>query len=188
MRPRTARRTPFIFFASLAAGAAAIEAACITPPPEAVDPPPTRPVILDDQVQPPLDQLLQTLPRQQFIVPVSVNDPQEHFNYSIFVDYNPITNPQPVSSFRVSPATAVTTIAFDPPSQLTANSCHRLDFLVVHDFATLTDGAVLLHTPDSAGGDQISWFYLPGGSPNGCPGYDAGIPSGDASPDGGAVP
>jgi hypothetical protein len=168
----------------LASGGVAGLAACITPPPEWTNPPPTRPVILDDEVEPPLTQLLQTLPEGGFIVPVLVADPLETFSYSIFVDYDPDNNPGQASLGVVSPGSTQYTVKFQAPLQLTAAACHRLDFLVMHDFARLTDGAVLPHTPDSVGGDQITWFYLPGGSPNGCPGYDAGLPSSDASPDG----
>jgi len=63
--------------------------------------------------------------------------------------------------------------------------CHRIDFLVAHQF---DPGSA--HTWDSVGGDIVSWFFNPGGNPNGCPLYDAGalqdgaFPSADTGADG----
>jgi hypothetical protein len=183
MGPRTGRRVTYVFLALLAAGGVGAPTACITPPPEWVNPPPSRVTIRDDDVDPPLNELIQNLPGM-FTVPIQVDDPQENFHYSVFVDYDSVSNPNPIPNIsNLEGFPPVTRIAFVPPPQLTPTACHRLEFIVAHNFATLKDGGILPHTPDPAvGGDHITWFYLPGGSPNGCPAFDAGLPS-EASAD-----
>ncbi len=161
--------------AVLAAAGAQLVVACITPPPEWASPPLDAPRILHDQLSPPADQYLTTIPPVPpgFEVKVKVDDPtQGGFGYAIFLDYDPVTR----SGFQTmvtvgNPQSDVTTVAFDPPSGLTPTACHRIDFVVARSFTTV-GGVTSYHTPDSTGGDEVTWFYQPGGT---CPGYDAGM-------------
>jgi hypothetical protein len=76
-------------------------------------------------------------------------------------------------TFTPSPATldgGVVVIDFDPPTDLDPSRCHTIDFLVAHQFAP-----GLPHTPDSVGGDIVTWTYDPGGAiPCSLLVYDAG--------------
>jgi hypothetical protein len=160
--------------------AAVVGTACITPPPELVDPPPKRPVILDDVLDPPLTQVLPSAPAS-FTVWVALSDPQETFRYAVFVDYNTSPDSPPVDTGGGMPSTTKVSFTFPSPPVLADGNCHRIDVLVVHDFATVLDGAVLRHTPDAVGGDEASWFIVPGGSLDGCFFFDAGVLPSDAS-------
>jgi hypothetical protein len=68
-------------------------------------------------------------------------------------------------------------------------SCHTIQFVVGHRLTLSNSGSSEVFTPDSLGGDQITWFYMPDGVPGGCPSYDGGADSGigpipDAQADG----
>jgi hypothetical protein len=159
-----------------AAIAVATFAACITaPPPDLPQPPAHRPTILDESVQPPPDQILASLPTE-FVVPVQLDDPNQTFDWEVFVDYDPVQSPNPYFSNQVqaTPGTVdggVYVVDAPPPDTIHADPsrCHRIDFLVAHTFNPATP-----HTWDSLGGDIVWWFYNPGGGPGGCPVYDAG--------------
>jgi hypothetical protein len=170
-------------------------AACITaPPPQLPEVAGHRPTILHDAVVPPTDVVLAGLP-QEFVVPVQLDDPNESFEWDIFVDYNPCADPsscqetQPIGGVHgVTPTPGtldggVALVSFTAPTDLSTTQCHRIDFLVAHQF---DPGSA--HTWDSVGGDIVTWFYNPGGSPGGCPIYDAGSVQDGAfpPPDGGA--
>jgi hypothetical protein len=170
---------------------------CITaPPPEIPQLPLQRPTILHDAVVPPTNQILAQLPTE-FVVPVQLDDPDESFEWDVFVDYNPCADPtscQPTAPtiypqlVQPTPGTldgGVSLVSFASFTDLDDTLCHRIDFLVAHQF---DPGSA--HTWDSVGGDIVTWFYNPGGGPNGCPIYDAGalqdgaFPPPDAAPDG----
>jgi hypothetical protein len=143
-------------------------AGCVTAPPGDLPTAPARgPMILNSSVKPPLDELLAAWPAgDEFIVPVDLGDPGDGAEWQAFVDYGL------VAKGTVTGHGGKVPIRFDvsvpaPPA------CHRVDFYVAHRFA-VTESGELLRTPDSLGSDQASWFYVPGGGPDGCPEYDGG--------------
>jgi hypothetical protein len=162
---------------SCAAVALAATTACLTaPPPDLPQPPLHRPTILHESVKPPPDEILTALP-VEFLVPIVLEDANETYEWDVFVDFDPGA---PTPSAPVRFPTQETPTGLDggvvlQPFSLSANdgldpsSCHRIEFLVAHGFNTGTP-----HTWDSIGGDIVSWLYNPGGSPAGCPVYDAG--------------
>jgi hypothetical protein len=177
------------------AAALASSTACITaPPPDLPQPPPHRPTILHDSVWPPPDQILASLPTSDFVVPVELDDPNQSFEWEVFVDYDPLLSPSSAIFTAVPPSPddvdgGIYTVDFPAPSVPQApdpGRCHRIDFLVAHHFDSASP-----HTWDSIGGDNVTWIYNPGGSPGGCPVYDAGSlqdgafppPTPDAPPD-----
>jgi len=169
--------------AACVAVAMLLATACITaPPPQLPEEVEHRPTILHESVVPPTDQILSSLP-SEFLVPVVLEDPNETFEWDVFIDYNacadpstctptsPLTPPGVVTQ-KPTPGTldgGVVVVPFDPPADLGTTQCHRIDFLVAHQFDQGTP-----HTWDSVGGDIVTWFYNAGGGPNGCPVYDAG--------------
>jgi hypothetical protein len=175
-----------------AAIAAVTSTACITaPPPDLPQPPAHRPTILHESVVPPPDQILAVLPTE-FVIPVQLDDPNQSFEWEIFVDYDPLQAPNPYYTLQVQPTPdtvdgGIITVDAPPPtdSQADPSRCHRIDFLVAHAFDPATP-----HTWDSIGGDIVTWIYNPGGGPGGCPVYDAGslqdgaFPPADAPSDG----
>ncbi len=157
------------------AGAIASSFACITaPPPDLPTPRQHRPTILHSSVVPSPDEVLTQWPADNtFLVPVELEDTNAIFYYDAFVDYDPYANSKPIF-LRVAVPSAttydggITIVSFSlaaPDSVL----CHRIEFLVAHQFNASSE-----HTPDSIGGDLVSWLYSAGGGPNGCPLYDAG--------------
>lgn len=176
-----------------AAVAFSTSTACITaPPPDLPTPPPHRPTILHESVVPPTDQILARLPTAGFVVPVQLEDPNQSFEWEVFVDYDPVQSPNPAIFTPVLPTPdtvdgGIYTVDFPPPivpQPPDPGRCHRIDFLVAHHFDSASP-----HTWDSVGGDIVTWLYNPGGSPGGCPVYDAGslqdgaFPAPDAPPD-----
>jgi hypothetical protein len=150
----------------------------VAPPPDLPELPVERPTILHEAVVPPADQILAELP-SEFVVPVELVGPDQSFVWDVFVDYDPCVGascePTPPARFpqMVQPAPgtldggiAIVSFSLDP---LDPSLCHRIDFLVAHQF---DPGSA--RTWDSVGGDIVTWIYNPGGQPNGCPIYDAG--------------
>jgi hypothetical protein len=165
----------------------AVTGACITAPPPDLPPLPAhRPTILRGSVVPPPDTPLVQWPVDKtFLVPVELYDPNQTFWYDVFVDYDPVNNtspkvyPQPVVPNAATMDGGVFLVSFglnapDDPGPL----CHRIEVLVAHEFNKFSP-----HTPDSVGGDSVSWLYTAGGGPDGCPEYDAGALQGGAFPD-----
>jgi hypothetical protein len=153
-------------------------ACVVAPPPELPELPEERPTILHESLVPPSDQILVELPGQ-FLVPVELVDSNQSFQWDVFVDYNPCVG---ASCPPTAPALYPTTVPAGPDTldggvvivpfslgPLDPSLCHRIDFLVAHQF---DPGSA--RTWDSVGGDIATWIYNPGGQPNGCPIYDAG--------------
>jgi hypothetical protein len=177
----------------VALGIVASTACLVAPPPDLPQSPLHRPTILHESVNPPPDEILPALP-VEFVVPIVLEDANESYQWEVFVDYDPLTNPSPV---RFPTTVTPTAGSFDggvvPQSfnldptetSLDPSRCHRIEFLVAHGFNTSSP-----HTWDSIGGDLVSWVYNPGGGPAGCPVFDAGplqdgaFPPGDSGSDG----
>jgi hypothetical protein len=172
--------------------AIAASTACLTaPPPDLAQPAVHPPHIQHFAVQPPPDQIVAELP-VEFVVPIVLDDPNQSFQWDVFVDYDPEANPNPVRyPHLVQPTpgtldggTYIQTFDLRGEPSLESSGCHRIEFLVAHAFNDTSS-----HTWDSVGGDIVSWMYNPGGSPGGCPVYDAGalqdgaFPPPDSSPD-----
>jgi hypothetical protein len=164
--------------AGIATGAT-FAAGCVTaPPPELSSSPPRRPTIRQDLVQPAADQILFYWPPDgSFSVPVELGEPRsDGAQWAVFVDYDPFNNPNQVDASGAGTTipggsvvdAGIFTVAFtlSPPAP---TSCHRIEFLVAHKFAQP-------HMPDSIGGDQVTWFYMPPGLGE-CSSYDAGTDS-----------
>jgi hypothetical protein len=77
-------------------------------------------------------------------------------------------------------------VAIPAPADL--DQCHRIEVVVALRLKSTTDSKNA-HTPDTPGGDIVTWFYNPNGDLGGCPSLDAGIDAsfgGDAG-EGGAL-
>lgn len=203
MSPRL-RALAIAWIGTTAVAAGAVASGCFTTlPPAVASTAPPRPIILQDGVFPPADELLSTWPPDGvFQVPVLLQDPSETFLYDVFVDFSSQANdPNPLPAYGPVAETpsgtedggvAVAYFALGPPS-VSPTTCHTIYFLVVHGFAVQDGGPpgsipqVLYHVPDSVGGDSVTWIYAPGGSLDGCPFYDAGIFEDGATPPDGAT-
>jgi hypothetical protein len=161
-------------------------ACIIAPPPDLPKATGRRPVIMHDSVVPPADEILATIP-SEFLVPVELDDPSQPFEYDVFIDYDPVTQTGlKIAPTRIDPSTIaldggifLVSFQLDPSSsELVSGFCHRIELLVAHAF---NPGAP--HTPDSRGGDSVTWLYNGGGAGAGCPPYDA-----SALGDGGWMP
>ncbi len=175
---RTNRRTIAVV-ASLALGVGIAGVACVIadPPAQLPVPPLAPPEILHDLVTPPAP-LITAWPLE-FEIPVYVPDPTSLPLWHAFLDYDPISHTGSFTNGVVDPDPAgddggVRTIArrFSPPADI--NFCHTLQVVVA---LTFVDD----HTPDSTGGDSITWIYAPTGNLGDCPIFDAGPY--DAGPD-----
>jgi hypothetical protein len=162
-------------------GSALATAACIVAPPP--DLPPAvahRPTILHDSVVPPADQILTSAEVPDggaltFLVPVELDDPSRQFSWELFIDYDPYTASAPFLYGQVQPTASTvdagTVVVAIPLSfqdgRLSTPYCHRVEFLVAYTFSAF-------HTPDSLGGDIVTWLYNGAGGLDGCPlSYDA---------------
>jgi hypothetical protein len=167
----------------MVAAALAGVACIVAPPPDLPPEPLRRPIILRDSVVPPADQILTAaqLPdggEMTFLIPVQVDDPTKPFLWELFVDYvyDPNTPMLPVSVGQFQPTVSTldagtVIVAISVPFQdgrLSAPYCHRIEFMVAYKFDEY-------HTPNSIGGDSVTWLYNGAGGPDGCPlSYDAG--------------
>jgi hypothetical protein len=134
-----------------------------------------------------------------FIVPVQVDPPpNDQFQYDWFEDYNYVSALTPYGSVGAISVTGgadggVVLVDFQPSPQPPNDDlpCHEIEFLVAHQFnmapGPTSDLNRRLHTPDSLGGDSVTWLYAPGGLAS-CTSYDAGLdgafPPADAGLDG----
>jgi hypothetical protein len=142
---------------------------------------------LQESVQPPANQILQSWPPDgSFTVPVELGEPRsDGARWAVFVDYDPLGNANQEMGTTIPGSSVVENGIFTVPFTLllpSPTSCHRIEFLVAHDF-------VQPHVPDSIGGDEVTWYYMPVGL-NDCFAYDSGtgVPVGPVSvqPDGAA--
>lgn len=154
---------------AVASGIAA--ASCITavPPslPEILN---QRPAILHDAVVPAEGPLAKWPHDNTFLVPVELDVPNESFVYDVFVDYVPPNQGLliPPSGPTTPPDGGISIVQFTltPDDLPDPEVCpHRIEFLVAHAF----NGLLSKHTPDSFGGDIVTWEW-----PSACPSYDAG--------------
>jgi hypothetical protein len=169
--------------------------ACIVAPPPDLPPQPViRPTILHDSAYPLPDQILTAADIPDggtltFLVPVELVDPTRTFSWELFVDYDPYAATTPLLFGQVQPTpgsvdggTIVVPFALNfGEAPLDMAYCHRIQFLVAYTFSAS-------HTPDSLGGDSVTWLYNGAGGVNGCPPFDAGlgdsgVPLTDAGPD-----
>ena len=164
---------------ALGAPAALAIGACITAPPPDLPNPPRRPTIVFASVVPPPDQVMSQIPDGGFSVPVELGGPNQAFFFDVFIDFDPIMHAAPriyPQEFLPTASTAgggvvVVTFDLDPAlAELDPAYCHRIEFLVAHAFNANPPSP---HTPDSIGGDSVSWLYSGAGGPDGCPLYDA---------------
>jgi hypothetical protein len=140
-----------------------------------------RPTILHDSVSPPAGRILTAADIPDggvltFLIPVELDDPTRQFSWELFIDYDPYTASAPFQLGQVQPTASTVdagTILVSPPpvsfldGKLSTPYCHRIEFLVAYSFSAF-------HTPDSLGGDIVTWLYNGAGGPDGCPlSYDA---------------
>lgn len=188
-RPRRRAALLAVAAASWVAAALVSMAACLTSPPGDLPTLPLhRPTILHDAVQPPTDQVLSELP-SEFVVPVVLEDPNEFFEYAVFLNYvDHNSPPKYVTPVQPTPGTldgGVTPVTFNVTESDFADptACNRIEFIVAHEFNQSSP-----HTPDSTGGDIVTWLFSTGGPAACVETYDAGdgaFPSGDAMADAG---
>ena len=165
-----------------------VATACITaPPPELPQEVTHRPTIKHESVQPPAGLVAPDLPNE-FVVPVVLEDPNEAFQWDVFIDYNDCADPSSctptpplapgVQTVTPTPGTldgGVELVSFIAPSDLDPSRCHTIDFLVAHSFETTRQGGLLPRTWDAVGGDIVTWIWDPGGTvPCSLVVYDAG--------------
>lgn len=169
--------------AATAAGACAVAAvaslgACLTAPPGGLPSLPLhRPTILHDAVVPPTDQVMGQLPADHvFLVPVVLEDPNEFFEWDVFINYvdhnsQPRYIPTPVTPTPGTLDGGVVTVQFtlDEGDFSDPTACNRIEFIVAHQFNQSSE-----HTPDSTGGDIVTWLYSTGGPAACVETYDAG--------------
>jgi hypothetical protein len=169
---------------AIAAGsvfASCVVAACVLadPPPDLPPESQLHPVVVKSSVFPPSTPLLVELPPTGFDVPIQLFDPDTPFQYEVFIDLDR------AASGSLSPVIAVTksppfpldggvdVVDFDLApyfAGLDPTTCHEIDFVVAFGFEASSP-----RTPDSRGGDSISWFYDASGSFAGCPTSDGGL-------------
>jgi len=170
---------------------AAVLAAAMTALPGCVlaDPTSTLPVvaelpphIIGPSVVPPRDQVLTTWPTQ-FIVPVTVIDPSKAIYWLAFEDYSPV-NATPLELGPIGPARVadggdvVNLVIRGELSKPMGPGCHTVRIVVAYAFSSG-------NSPDSQGGDDVSWLFSGSGDVAGCEGYDAGALRDGSFPDSG---
>jgi hypothetical protein len=133
-----------------------------------------RPIILADNAYPPTNALLGSLPSMGFSVYVEVDEPSTSAWWVVVVDGS-------YSIPQLIPVTGISEVQFTLPA-LSPDSCHTIELLVAHAFESVTSGQTSQYVPDSVGGDDVTWFYLPEGIPNGCPSYPALGPDSGVGP------
>jgi hypothetical protein len=179
VKPRRALRRIFAAASACVVAGALATAACIVAPPP--DLPPQyvhRPTILHDSVVPPANEILTAsqLPDSgelTFLIPIQLDDPSAPFLWRMFIDYNydPSSVPQePDTGGQFQPTISTldggtvvlsVTVAFQD-GKLATPYCHRIEFVVAYGFSAP-------HTPDSLGGDTVTWLYNGAGGSDGCP-------------------
>jgi hypothetical protein len=150
-----------------------VSAACITaPPPQLPEETEHRPTILHESVVP-SGVILAELPLE-FEVPVDLEDPNESFQWDVFIDYEACIDPPNCTSAtppRTPPGVVTVTptpgtldggiawVSFSAPTDLDPSQCHSIQVFVAHQFEPGSP-----HQPDSIGGDSVQWIYDPPGA------------------------
>lgn len=174
------RRLATVGGAALTAAALLGPQACVIAQPSGDVPrlPDSRPTIVHPSVVPSTSAVLTQFPTS-FIVPVELVDPTAQFQYAAFIDYNPrglgaglVLGPTP-STFELANTTSRTRVLELALPQPPLDRCHVIEVVVALRLNDLTPAGA--HTPQEPGGDIVTWFYNPTGSPAGCPSLDAGI-------------
>jgi hypothetical protein len=150
------------------------------PPGDLPRPPQRRPVIITSQLVPQNSGVLATFP-SRFVVPVELVDPTANFDWSAFVDFNPLTGDGlvAVSQSQFSPSNfdgkyRILEVEIPAPLDL-MDRCHVIEIVVALNLlARETSDGRVAHTPREPGGDNAVWFYSPTGDLRGCPILDAG--------------
>jgi hypothetical protein len=174
--------------AAACAFAAIAIAACLTAPPADVGTSTNeRPLILHTSVQPPEGLLNGWPPGNVCLVPVQLPDPNASCRWRLFdTDIESQDGPRYKGEFPCLTSVldgGVVVEDVNLGAQPTDGHCHVFTFIVAHDFSPGQ-----LQTPDSIGGDSLSWEYEPAGAL--CNFYDAGafqdgsFPTVDAGKDG----
>jgi hypothetical protein len=163
---RIARGLAMAVFAAVGVGAVA-SVACITvPPPDLPAVQPEPPTVLRASVVPNPAVPLTTWPAE-FSVPVRVASAGDPFEWELIVDSNFLAPQATGSHTGETPDGGVVLVPVKHPTQPSTGGCpHLVQFIVAH---SLPD-----HIPDSLGSDEVDWTYAPGGTPFGCPTFDAG--------------
>lgn len=175
-------------------GVAAISSSCLAlvlgaciiadPTPEPAASPLHRPTIVHASVSPPTTRVLAEWP-SRFVVPVELIDRDKSFRWALFIDFHPSQQPTPIlTSDLVEPIFdgGVYVLDIEAPDAPSPTSCHVVELIVARNFLASSP-----HTPTPVGGDVVVWFYNPGGSPSGCPTFDAGAHDGAFPGDGGGT-
>lgn len=174
--------------AALACGCALVACIIADPPPEQLHPPTRRPTIVHAAVSPPLSAPFGDPIPDEFVVPVQLSDPRVPFKWRLFIDFDPITNPEgslaQTGTGAGTPTSAdLQIVTFSVDRQALQGACHTIEFVVALDFEST-------HGADPAGADSVTWRYEPQGNFAGCTPFDAGpdgaFPQTDGALDGGA--
>jgi len=163
----------------VAQGCALLMTGCfVAPPPALTQWPPRRPTILHDSVVPSTNQILAQLPVDSvLLVPVEIDDPNESFEYRLFIDYQAADETSLVAEGQSSRPTSagsgpivVLALSLDTNvagARLSTPYCHRIEAMVGHGFSAF-------HALDTVGGDSVTWLYDGAGNAETCPMADAG--------------
>jgi hypothetical protein len=151
----------------------------VEPPGELPRVPERRPIIVKGSLVPTNGNVLGTFP-DKFIVPVELSDPTATFQWSAFVNFNPLTGDGLVlveeSIFEPQNYDGryrVLEVPIPPPLDL--DRCHVVEIVVaLRLLASTFEVPKAAHTPQEPGGDSAIWFYSPTGDLRGCPVLDAG--------------
>ena len=162
-----------------AIGVMSTEVACVIAQPTDNVPslPASRPVITS--AVPSTTMTLTSWP-SSFTLSVELVDPTVEVKYSTFIDYNPITGDGYKGSYTSQlqsgtiPSDRIRTYSLTIPPPLDIERCHVIEIVVSLTY-NFTDPRQAHSPPDPPGGDNVAWFYAPGGDLTGCPALDAGI-------------
>ncbi len=177
-----AKRVGLAAVLALSALSIAVADACLIaePPGELPRSPRRRPVIVTSALAPQNSSVLSTFPAR-FIVPVELYDPTVLFEWSAFVDFNPLTGDglKAIAQSPFEPANfdgRYRILEVPIPVPLDLDRCHVIEIVVALNLqAVETNDGRVAHTPREPGGDNAIWFYSPTGDLQGCPTLDAGV-------------
>ncbi|WP_394828748.1 hypothetical protein [Pendulispora albinea] len=152
--------------------------ACIVadPLPEQRSLPARRPSI--EGTNPPATKVLTQLTNTTLSVRVRLYNPALSFQWRVFVDWDPVLNPQQIVAFGPSGARSfadLQIVEFEMPRDtVDLNVCHTIEFVTAIEFHPTSAHAAV----DGRGASSISWTYVPMGDYSKCSGYDGGATDG----------